>query len=185
MAGVLPSKDDSGTGGTSTTSIALPKTLGRYVRFEDAKLSHSSRAAKAVANEKTSDAKTASALSAAHDGAGAAVQTYTDQQLLTTVAAWAVRGPTPRPVVAYVDAKYLGVALPPHQIKKVGSSYCSISTTQQTPAGQKPPADALHTDYCQRSSGSLTVIVYAYSGGLSQHPDQVAALVDQVWSSIS
>jgi hypothetical protein len=186
VAGVLPSNDDSGTSGTSAASITLPKTLGSYVRFADVKLNHSSRAAKSVANEKNSDAKTASALSAAYDGAGAAVQVYADQKLATTVAAWAVRGPTPRPVVAYVDAKYLGLAQSPHEIKKVGSSYCSISTIEQTPAGQTPPPSATHTDYCQRSSDSLTVTVYAYGDStLAQHPDQVAALVDQVWLSIS
>jgi hypothetical protein len=186
VAGVLPGDDDSGTGGTSSAAIALPKTLGTFVRFADVKLNKSARAAKSVANEKNSDAKTASALSAAYDGAGAAVQVYADQKLVTTLAAWAVRGPTPRPMVPYVDAKYLGLALPPHEIKKVGSSYCSISTIQQTPAGQKPPAHATHTDYCQRSSDSLTVTVYAYGDSpFSQHPDQVVRLVDRVWSSVS
>ncbi len=186
VAGVLPGKNDSGTGGTSSASISLPKTLGTYVRFEDTKLNKSSRAAKSVANEKTTEVKTASALSAAYGGAGAAVQVYADQKLATTLAAWAVRGPTPRPVVAYVDAKYLGLAQPPHEIKKVGSSFCSISTIQSTPAGHTPPPDATHTDYCQRSSGSLTVTVYAYGDSkLSQHPDQVAGLVDRVWSSVS
>jgi hypothetical protein len=186
VAGVLPGGDDSGTGGTSSASVSLPKTLGTFVRFADVKLNKSARAAKSVANEKNSDAKTASALSAAYDGAGADVQVYADQQLATTLAVWAVRGPTPRPVVAYVDAKYLGLALPPHEIKKVGSSYCSISTIQQTPAGQKPPAAATHTDYCQRSSDSLTVTVYAYGDStLSRHPDQVVSLVDRVWSSVS
>jgi hypothetical protein len=57
----------------------LPDTLGTFVRFADANLNKSARAAKVVANARNSDARTASALSKAQHGAGAAVQTYTDQ----------------------------------------------------------------------------------------------------------
>jgi hypothetical protein len=80
----------------------------------------------------------------------------------------------------------LGLAQPPHEIKQEGSSFCSISTTQPAPAGKTSPADATHTDYCQRSSDSLTVTVYAYgTSTIAEHPDQVAAMVDRVWSSVS
>ncbi|HZZ97407.1 MAG TPA: hypothetical protein VFE19_10335 [Jatrophihabitantaceae bacterium] len=57
----------------------MPDTLGTFVRFADANLNKSARAAKVVANARNSDARTASALSKAQHGAGAAVQTYTDQ----------------------------------------------------------------------------------------------------------
>src|SRR3954470_9515334 len=83
LAGVLPDSDDDGNAGatSSTEPVDLPASIGTYRRFADAPAHRQARAATVVSSQKANDAATAKALSQAHDGAGAAVQTYADDSL--------------------------------------------------------------------------------------------------------
>ena len=184
FTGALPTKDSSSIGDVSTDAVALPATVGPYVRFQDAKVNQQSRAASLVARSRLSDTRTAQSLAKAHAGAGAAVQTYSDEQLGVTFQIWAVRSASPGLVVPFQDAKSLGLAVPPLRTQRFGAVTCEIST-QATPIGQTPRPDAVFTQACLRTGSELTVIFYGGgSGELTHHPEQCAKLVDQVWGRL-
>lgn len=181
---------DSGSGsgvGGSSEAITLPATVSGYQTFEAAltKSSSGGRAQQVIDEQRKVDAATAAALSKAHDGAGATTRSYASADLQTLLAVWAVRAPTPAPVVPYADAKYLRLAQPPRYVTTFGHSSCLINT-QPTPEGQTPPKDATIVSLCQRSSDTLTItVVLTGGGGLASDPAKVAAIVDEVWNAVS
>jgi hypothetical protein len=181
--GALPSKDNADH--TSTASISLPAAVGTFVRFEDASPNQNARAKKSVAYSEKVDQRSATALSSAYGGAGAAQQTYADDTLGSTFTVRAVRAATPQPFVGYQDPSYLGLATAPTEVRTYGPVRCLIAYSPPTPAASTPPASSVLTQSCQRTSGKLTVILSATGAGeLSHQPERCAALVDEVWAKL-
>lgn len=185
VTGVFDSSD-SDSGG-SDASISLPTKVGSYVRFQDVTLNKQARLKPSVTADEHSAQRTAVALSQAYGGAGAAVQTYADQKLATTFTVWVVRAHTPDPVVGYEDPKFQGLAVAADTVQRVGPVSCQLHNSP-TPAGKTPAKDSTIVVLCQRTSGSLTVVVRNVGGvgtsGLIHSPDGVAAIVDQVWDAV-
>jgi hypothetical protein len=171
-----------GIGGWSAASVSLPARLGDYQRFADLRGSDP-RGAGSAANTATQDAASAAGLAAAYHGAGAAVQTYGDQNLETIFVVNVVRADSPDLYVRTVDADYLGLAVPPRRVEQFGAVACAVGY-DPVPKDQPVPSDAAHTEQCQRSGAGLTVNVAQVTGDLGSRPSQVATLVDQVWSAL-
>jgi hypothetical protein len=182
-AGVLRKTEKSAGSSASTAAVSLPSTLGGYLTFTDA-VSARSPSTTLGSNVVKSDAATAAALSAAHGGAGAAVRTYSDRSLLVIFAVWVVRDDTPAPVVQVQDAETLGLAKPPRTIERHRTSACLVEY-QVVIKGKAANDGNTFTQFCQRTGDALTVTVFGGDDkSLRGHPDLVAALVDQVWSSV-
>jgi hypothetical protein len=178
--GVMPVRGSGSS--VDSSALSLPTKLGKFVRYQDAKLSQGAKVKSTVAYRKRADRKTAQALSRAYDGAGTAVQTYTNQDLLTTFSVWAVRASSPGLVETYVDPKFVGLAAAPEAVKRFGAVECVIVQTISVPAGQKPKGGM--AILCQRSRKGLTVSLHIGDGDLAQQPQRVVALVNQVWKSL-
>lgn len=181
------SKRGNGSGpGTSSQPITLPEHLGDFVRYADVPLNKQVAAQRNVQLQKQSTDATGHDLSAAYGGAPAAVETYADGQLRTIFTVWAVRGYTPPPVVFHAVPELTGLAQQQQVVQRYGETYCELYPIRQIPAGQTPPPDNQSVNLCQRSAGHLTVTLHA--GGSADafaHPEQIAALVDQVWSELA
>ncbi|MFF0627998.1 hypothetical protein [Streptomyces sp. NPDC004296] len=174
-----------GPGRTSTAELPLPTTLGKFVGFQEAVRRSAGRGA-GQASQRTvkSDGESTKSLSAAYGGTAAAVRTYAQADLTTTIVVTAVRGWTPAPFAVYEDPPALGVVRPLHEVRAVGEVSCAI-VNQVTPTGQTPRPDSVNVDYCQRTRDGLTVTVRNVSGDLRNSPEQIAALVDDVWSDLA
>jgi hypothetical protein len=185
LTGTMPGQQQS-SAGMSTAAIALPSHIGGYRTLPDTLRAAGAKAHAALVAAQTSARRTAQALSAAHGGAGAAVQVYTDKGLDQQFAVWAVRATDPAPVVTVQDAHALGLAQPPQQVLTFGATACVVQTVKPTPAGQQPPPGSQQVEFCQRSGSALTVIVRNQAASrLGTNPRAMAALVDQVWSAVS
>lgn len=173
LIGVLRSNDNSTP---SRFPITMPRTLGNYAwaQVVQHKLSNGSHVGAQLANERLSAVKTAAALSAAHDGASAAVQAYADPYLHNVFTVLAVRDATPAPVLGIESPKVLG-RVAPQRIVRVGSSYCEVDMVQPSPVAEDIAS-------CQRSSAALTVIVLS---GSAPDPHPVVAFLDRMWHAIS
>ncbi|MFC1430125.1 hypothetical protein ACEZDB_05560 [Streptacidiphilus sp. N1-3] len=129
------------------------------------------------------DTKSAQRLSQAYGGAKAVVQHYADSEVAEIVILDAVSASSPQPYVPYEDAAQLGMAVPPDQLVQVGQVACVVYN-QGTAAGQKPTAESVVVNYCQRTGSGLTVQLRA-SGDLQHQPQQMAALVEKAWTALS
>ncbi|GAA2682424.1 hypothetical protein [Streptomyces lunalinharesii] len=176
----------SGVGRTSTSTVTLPAAVGAFVEFQGAAHRSGNRGADQTARRiATSDAQSTSLLSRAYGGAGAAVRTYAQPaDLSVTFMVGVVRGGSPAPFVPYQDAAALGLVRPMREVRTVGGVAC-VLVNQPTPAGQTPRPDSVTVDHCQRTKEGLTVTVGNISGDLHNSPDQVAALVEDVWSDVT
>lgn len=123
-------------------------------------------------------------LSTAHHGVGTAVEGYGSNDLQTLFSVWAVRDATPPPVVTVVSADRLGLAVAPEIGRTFGDVSCDIRYDGVV-KGQPVTPQAAHTLMCQRSSSSLTVTIIGPNGDVGSHPDQVAAMVNAVWSQLA
>ena len=190
VTGVVRSDDGSGTpagsdGGAnpSRAAITLPRTIGGFTWLG---VEHSStdgaHSGQVIAQEQLVDRRTSAALSAAHDGAGAVAHVYTDPSRSEIYTVLAVRDATPPPVVGVSSAKLQGLAEPMQRVVRIGSAFCEVDVVEATPYGQTPGPDADNVASCQRSTGSLTVIVR--SGG-AHDPHAVVAFLDRVWALVS
>jgi hypothetical protein len=94
-----------------------------------------------------------------------------------------VRANTPQPFMPYENLKELGESVPLYEVKQFGDVQCLVNNTQPEASGPEP-TDSVVTSLCQRSANGLTVQVRA-NGDIEHHPDQVATLVDDAWSSVS
>jgi hypothetical protein len=170
----------------SSTGSALkpPPRLGAYVRAEDAKINRTGPGKKNAARIVAWSRRTAAALAAAYGGAAAGAQDYSDDSFENLFLLLAVRAPTPRPVVPYVDAAYLGLVRPPDEVRSFGAVSCVLHN-DATATGHTPAPDSVHTVLCQRSGPHLTVQLRSVSGDLGNHPDQVARLVGEAFASLS
>lgn len=173
VIGVLRSNDGATP---SRLPITLPRTIGNHAwaQVVQRKLSNGTHIGQQLANERLSAVKTAAALSAAHDGAGAAVQAYADPYLHSIYTVLAVRDATPPPVLGIESPRVLK-RVAPQRIERFGSSYCEVDAVQPSPVAEDVAS-------CQRSSAGLTVIVLS---GTAPDPHEVVAFVDQVWKAIS
>jgi hypothetical protein len=183
--GALPGQQkDSGGGGGSTAPVSLPAHFLTYSRLADVPVNKSNPGKQNAEDRAADDRKTAAALSAANHGAGAAVQSYGSDDLQTLFSVWAVRDATPPPVFPVVSAERLGLAVPPEVVQSFGAVVCAIRYDSIV-KGQPITPERTHTLICQRSNSSLTVIVQTPNGDIGGHPDQVAAMVDAVWSDLA
>jgi hypothetical protein len=178
------SGSDSGpAGGGSAKAVSLPAKLGEYARYQDIDTNKDPRAAANVANTEKQDGASATAISAAYHGAGAAVQTYGDDRIFNIFEVAAVRDSAPDLVVRAEDPAYLGWAVASPRVEHFGEVSCIVSY-DFVAKGTPIPANAAHTGECQRTGGGLTVIVTQIGGDLGHEQAKVAALVDQVWDSL-
>jgi hypothetical protein len=178
--GALPTR----TVGPSGASLTLPAKVGQFTRLVDnAHLQHG-KGAQQIPVTRASDRQTAQALSNAHQGAGAAVQTYANTSLQTEVQLWAVRAQTPTPVVRIQNAKFEGLAEPLTEVKTFGAVACTLNN-QPEPRGHPEKASDVFVVSCQRTSASLTVsIVLGGTGAIVHDPQRVVKLVNQVWPKL-
>jgi hypothetical protein len=181
LLGWWPGSASGGSG--SSAALSLPASVGDYRRFADIPKNKEAGAATAVRNAVQNDADTAAALSKAHDGAGAAVQTYGNDKLDGFFSVWAVRDASPDLVVRVQDADFLGLEMPSRQVEQFGKVSCIVSY-DSIPKGQPVREDATHTEQCQRSDGGLTVTVISPTPEIGNEPQAVVALVDQVWGAL-
>jgi hypothetical protein len=155
------------------------------VRFADVPINKSGKGLELTKRHALWDRKTAAAIAAAYGGAAATVQDYSDTKLLNLFMLTAVQAPSPRLYVPYVDAAYLGLALPPDELRTYGQTQCEVRN-DPTVKGRKPAADSAHTVVCQRVGPHLTVQIRGVSGDvLGTRPSTVAALVDQAFVAMS
>lgn len=170
-------------GSPSSAAVSLPARLGGYTRFADIPKNQVPQAASAVRNANVGDATTTAALSAAYRGAGAAVRTYGDDDLLTFFSVWVVRAGSPGLVVRFQDAEFLGLAVASRRVEDFGEVSCIVSYDPVI-KGQPVREQATHTEQCQRSDAGMTVTVIAPTQDLAHRPREVAALVNQVWGLV-
>jgi len=83
-----------------------------------------------------------------------------------------------------VSADRLGLAVAPEIVRTFGDVSCYIRYDGVV-KGQPVTPQATHTLMCQRSSSSLTVTIIGPNGDVGSHPDQVAAMVNAVWSQLA
>ena len=172
---------DDGVAGSSAP-VTAPAKVGQYQRFADVP-GNASGPGKTTA-ERTSawDSQTAQRISAAYDGAAATVQTYATADLSVIFQVQVVRANAPGLYVPYQDPKTLGLAEPEQDVKTFGAVQCIVHV-QPRAAESQAPTQVVATD-CQRSGGGLTVRIPAAGGTIGEHPDQVAAVVDEVFTAI-
>jgi hypothetical protein len=172
---------DDGVGGSSTP-VTAPAKLGDYQRFADVP-GNTSGPGKAAADRTTAwDRQTAQRISDAYHGAAATVQTYTTADLRVIFSVQIVRADSPGLFVPFQDPKTLGLAAPNQDVKTFGAVQCVVHIQSQ--AAENPgPIQVVGTD-CQRTGGGLTVRIPTAGGDLGEHPDQVAAVVDEVFTAI-
>lgn len=184
FAGALPATTNA-SATTSSAAVQLPGKVGNLLPIEQAVQKSGGRVTALIKGYAASDRATARALSAANDGAGAATQAYSIPNESAFAIVEAVRAHTAAPVVFAEDAKDEGLAEPGRQVIKVGAVSCSVMN-EVVAAGQPEPAKDVTVSYCQRSEGALTVTVQPGGvGALVRSPQQVAALVNQVWSDVN
>jgi hypothetical protein len=189
VTGVVRSDDGNsvagsdGSSGPSRAAITLPRTIGGFTWLGVKQRStDGGNPGQLAAHEQLVDQRTSAALSAAHDGAAAVVHQYTDPSQHTFYTVLVVRDGTPPPVVGVSSAKLQGLAEPMQRIVRVGTAYCEIDVVRATPYGQTPGPDADDVASCQRSTGSLTVVIRS---GVAHDPHAVVAFLDRVWQLVS
>jgi hypothetical protein len=122
------------------------------------------------------DQRSSERLSAAHDGAGAFVQTYTDDDLEQSFTVEAVRAPTPYPAyVPYSDPEVLGMERPVDEFREFDDVGCVI---------RNDPSQS-YVISCLRTDDELTVQITHVTGDLLEDPETVAGLVDTAWQELS
>ena len=158
----------------SSAAVSAPDSIGEYRQFADAVAALGDDRGKEGADRQVRwDRESTARLSQAHDGAGAVVQRYADEDLETMFTLQVVRAPSPAPFVPYVDAKDLGLDKPTEEVIEFGSVACEVYNSP----GQPPVAVN-----CLRSSDDLTVSITHVNGDLA--PADVAKLVDEAWSEV-
>ncbi|TDQ00998.1 hypothetical protein [Labedaea rhizosphaerae] len=174
--------DDDAIGGGGSAPITAPAKVGEYQRFAEVP-GNASGPGKATAERMSAwDSQTAQRISTAYDGAAATVQTYAKADLSVIFQVQVVRANAPGLYVPYQDPKTLGLAEPQQDVKTFGAVQCIVHV-QARAAESESPTQVVATD-CQRTGGGLTVRVPTAGGTLGEHPDQVAAVVDEVFTAI-
>lgn len=165
-----------GNEGPSSSSVSAPARLGDYYRFPDVpELSSGDAQRKTVDRQARYDRENSARLSQAHDGAGAVVQRYANEDLDVMFSLELVRAPSPfPPYVPFTDPEDLGVDKPIEEVLRYGEVACAV----RNDPGQPPRVMG-----CLRSTDDLTVSITHVSGDMA--PEDVAKLVDEAWSEVS
>jgi hypothetical protein len=166
-----------GGDGTSSTPIAAPERIGDYSRFGDAaERKDEERGGKVADRYRDWDKRSSERLSAAHEGAGAFVQSYTNDDLEETFVLEAVRAPSPFPPYAqYSDPEVLGMERPVEELREFGDVGCLVRNDPSTS----------YVLSCVRTDDELTVRITHAAGDLIEDPEAVAKLVDTAWGELS
>lgn len=166
-----------GDGGPSSAPISAPRRVSDYTPFGDAAERLDRDKGKAIADRyRDWDQRSSERLSAAYDGAGAFVQTYTDDNLEQSFTVEAVRAPTPYPPYApYSDPKVLGMDRPTEELREFDDVGCLI---------RNDPSQS-YVISCVRTDDNLTVRITHVTGDLLEDPETVAELVDTAWQELS
>src|SRR4051812_38381936 len=143
-------------GRSDASTFAPPKKLGAYVRFGDVKINRTGLGLKQARRHAAWNQKTAAAASAAYAGAQAIAEDYSNDGLTDFALLVAVKAPTPKLYVPYVDAAYLALAKPPQEVRAYGDVQCQVQN-DPTASGRKPAPESVHVIMCQRSGAHLTV----------------------------
>lgn len=166
-----------GNDGESSSSVAAPERLSDYVPQDRAKVYARNDDGRTVAQRRADwDRRSGERLSAAHDGAGAVVQTYSDDTAENSFMLEAVRAPVPfPPYVPYTDAKTLGLDHPLEELRTFGDVACLV---------RNDPSQA-YVMTCLRTEAGLTVQISHVGGDLLQSPEKVAGLVADAWEELA
>jgi hypothetical protein len=166
-----------GNDGASSSPVSAPERISGYVRHGEAEVFDRNDSGKEVAQRRDDwDRRSGERLSESYDGSGAAVQTYTDDNVENTFTLELVRAPVEDPpYVPYSDPEVLGTDRPLDEMRRFGDVACVLRN------------DPGHTFVaaCVRTGGELTVRISHVSGDLGQDPDKVAGLVDEAWDEVS
>lgn len=172
-------------GGPSAEALTLPATLAGYLANADHPLGREEPGQVVTERVERWSARSVERLSAAHEGAAAAVERYADEGYETQFSLMVVRNRAPDPLfVPFVDAADLRLARPPVELVEVGEVSCEVRN-DPTIEGSEPSPDSVHVVQCQRSGPQLTVIVRDVVGDLGNDPSAVSQLVDLAWDVLS
>jgi hypothetical protein len=169
---------------TGTQSITLPGSIGEFVPFGEVDLNKTSRGKDNVARIESWDEQSSLRLSKA-TGASATVRAYADKDLrnqLSVLAFRAKANPNP-PYVPYQDANTLGLVHPPDEVEQFSSVSC-VLRNDPTAVGLVPSPNSTHTISCVRTGPQLTVEIRP-TGDISNEPQRVAQLVDEVYQALT
>jgi hypothetical protein len=185
IGGLWLESDGGGPGSVDSKSITLPSRIAEFVPFDQVELNKTGQAGAAnVARVKSWDDQSSKRLSKSNSGAGALVRSYADKDLRNQISVLAVRAPVPNPqFVPYQDANTLGLVHAPEEEEQFSEVSCVIHN-DPTPAGAAPSLNAVHTTSCLRTNGTLTVEIRP-TGDISNEPQRVANLVDEVWDTLA
>jgi hypothetical protein len=181
------SSNSTGSGSSGTNAISLPSSLGGFRDIVDVlatKGTHANAAAQRR-NQANVAAATVAAYRHAFGGAAAAFRAYADNALGRFPAVIMVRAPSPGLTVGpVVDARFLGLARPEHQVIAVGPVSCQVDWSPPVTAGHSPSPSSEQVVGCQRSGPHLSVFVGG--GGFVGPSDlqSMANLVDAAWASV-
>lgn len=166
-----------GNGGGSSSPVSAPEQLGDYYRFGDVpQLSSGDNQRKSVDRQVRWDQESSTRLSEAHDGAGAVVQRYANEDLDTMFSLEVVRAPSPfPPFVPYTDPEELKLDKPVEEVLRFGQVACEVRNQPR-----QPP----RVMSCLRTTDDLTVAITYVNGDLGEQPEEVAKLVDVAWSEV-
>ena len=164
--------------GPSSSPVTAPERLGEYYRFPDQpKIGDGENQQRVIDRQTRYDEENTARLSAAHDGAGAVVQQYTNEGLNTMFSLEVVRAPSPHPpYVQFSDPEDLGLDKPVEEVLEYGDVACAV----RNQPGQPPIVMA-----CVRSAADLTVAITHVGNFEEMTPEVVAKLVDDAWSEVS
>ncbi|WP_129669106.1 hypothetical protein [Phytoactinopolyspora endophytica] len=166
--------------------ITAPAEVGGYARIADVAVFQGQDGQENLEGAQTRNQRNAKRLSEAYGGAGAVVESYSDDEYDEAFSVKLFRATSPfPPFVAYEDAEELGLARPQSDVEVHGDVACVRHTVQVTPAGEEIDPASVITGSCLRTRSGLTVEITNVTGDLSHDPEKVASLVDEVWSSVS
>jgi hypothetical protein len=171
--------------GIGTQSITIPQSIGEFVPFEEVELNKSPKASDNVARVESWDDQSTLRLSKATGGAAAAVRSYSDKDLRNQISVLVYRAkasPSPQ-FVPYQDANSLGLVHPPEEMDQFSAVSCVLHN-DPTPVGTTSSPNSVHTITCVRTGPELTVEIRP-TGDISNEPQRVAQLVDEVWNSLA
>lgn len=165
-----------GNDGASSSPVSAPDRISDYVRYADAEVFTDNDNGQEIAGRREDwDRRSSERLSAAHDGAGAFVRTYTDQSAENTFMLEVVRAPVPAPYAPYSDPKDLGMERPTEELREFDEVSCLV---------RNDPSQS-YVLTCLRTDDDLTVQISHVSGDLLQDAPAVADLVDAAWQALA
>jgi hypothetical protein len=167
----------------SSAPIVAPAKAGEYQRFADVPVNQQPAAKTAVENQTNADKESAKLLSASYHGATATVETYASADLDVRIPVYIVRASSPELFTPYTDTKVLQIKAPEHELKKFGDVTCIVQNSFTGNASPDQPT--VWASECQRTSATLTVHIPGMSNPLGKQPEQVAAVVDEVFNAVA